>query len=294
MKQIPLKNPKHLRIAVFGDITGVAGRETAKEIFPLARTQWNTDIIIANAENASHGFGLTPKHALELQKYGADILTMGNHIWDKHLLRYRINTMPFIVRPLNMIKETPGSGYYLMDTKFGKLAVINLLGRIFMNPSECPFHSVFDTIKKLQYEHNIKMIAVDFHAEATSEKLIMGRFLDGKASLVWGTHTHVPTADEKILPKGTGYVTDIGMTGAEESILGFELAPTIKKMVYNEPYRFKPEVQGSRISTGIIADIDPENGQTIFLTRFKQTFEHLDNLLEDLSKSKDEEENTDE
>lgn len=282
---LPAKNLKLLRIAVFGDITGVAGRETAKEIFPIAKKEWEVDLIIANGENASHGMGLTPKHAQEIHAYGADLITMGNHTWDKHLLRHKIKGFPFIARPINMPRETPGNGFTIAQTRLGPFAVINALGRQFMNPMDCPFHAVYDKIKELKRIENISMIALDFHAEASSEKLIMGQFLDGKISLLWGTHTHVPTADEKILPNGTGYITDIGMTAAEHSIIGFEINGALKKMIYGEPFRFQPETKGYRISTGIIVDIDPDTGKTVFITRFKRRFSPLENLIEDPKKT---------
>ena len=281
---LPIKDPKYLRIVVFGDITGVAGRETAKEAFPIAREEWEADLVIANGENASHGFGITPKHAQEIKSYGLDLMTLGNHTWDKHLLRHKINNFDYIARPINMPKETPGTGCVIIETKHGDFAVINALGRHFMNPMECPFHLVYDKIKELRNNKKIKMIVLDFHAESTSEKLIMGHFLDGKASLVWGTHTHVPTADETILPQGTGYITDIGMTGAENSIIGFEIGGALKKMIYGEPFRHQPETKGMRICSGIIADIDPETGKTVFITRFKRKFPGLDNLVEDPNK----------
>lgn len=282
---LPTKTPLHLRIAVFGDITGVAGRETAKEAFVIAKEKWQADLIIANGENASHGFGITPKHIKEIHSYGLDLMTLGNHTWDKHVLRHKINAFPFVARPINMPRETPGSGVAIIETKFGTFAVINALGRLFMNPSDCPYHLIYDKVKELKQKHDIKMIAIDLHAEATAEKLIMGRFLDGKVSIVWGTHTHVQTADERILPKGTGYLTDIGMTGAEDSIIGFEIGPALKKTIYGEPFRNQVENKGPRITTGLIADIDSETGNTVFITRFREHFDALENLVEDPNKS---------
>ncbi|MGL5956707.1 MAG: TIGR00282 family metallophosphoesterase [Brevinema sp.] len=277
---LPNKNSDHLRIVVFGDIVGVAGRSTAQEVFPIAREQWNADLIIANGENASHGFGITPKHIQELFSYGLDLMSLGDHTWDKHVLRHKISSYPHVVRPLNMPKEAPGLGCVIIDTKYGKFALINAVGRAFMNPADCPYHAVYDKIKELK-KYDIKMITLDFHAEATAEKIIMGRFLDGKASIVWGTHTHVQTADETILPLGTGYLSDLGFTGAEHSIIGFEIGTALKKTIYGEPFRQQPETKGTRISTGLIADIDPETGQTVFISRFKKRFVALENLIED-------------
>ncbi len=278
---LPTKHPDHLRIAVFGDITGIAGRSVAKEIFPIARQQWGADLIIANGENASHGFGITPKHVKELKSYGLDLMSMGNHTWDKHVLRHKISSFNFIARPINMPRETPGQGFTIIDTKFGKFALINALGRIFMNPMDCPYHAVYDKIKDLKYNHDIKMIAIDIHAEATAEKQIMGYFLDGKASIVWGTHTHVQTADEMILPNGTGYISDLGMTGIQHSVIGFDIGAALKRTIYGEPYRNQPAIKGARMSTGIIADIDPKTGNTVFITRFKRLFDEMPNLVED-------------
>lgn len=288
MTSIQPKQEHLLRIAAFGDITGAIGRATIQEMIPHVKSEWDLDLVIVNAENASHGFGLTPKHAQEIKSYGIDLITMGNHTWDKHLLRYRINDFEYIARPLNYPREAPGSGVAITETKFGKFAVINLVGRLFMNPSDCPFHAVYDKIKELKAS-GIKMIAVDFHAEATSEKLIMGRFLDGIATIVWGTHTHVPTADNMILPKGTGYISDLGMTGAQHSILGFEIAPALKKMIYNEPSRHKPETKGTRITSGIIADIDPETGKTIWIERFSKYLPEMLDIIEEPNKNTSEE-----
>lgn len=281
---LPNKNDQQLRIAVFGDITGIAGRITVKELFIKAREEWCADLVIANGENASHGFGITPRHAKEIQSYGLDLMTLGNHSWDKQTLRHKIPSLPFIARPINMPRETPGMGYALCETKWGSFAVINAVGRLFMNPSDCPFHAVYDLVKELK-ARNIKMIAIDFHGEASSEKQIMGRFLDGKVSLVWGTHTHVATADEGILPNGTGYITDIGMTGAEHSVIGFNIGTALKKMIYGETYSHQVETNGTRLSTGIIVDIDPETGSTVFITRFKEILPALDDLKEDHNKT---------
>ncbi|MGL4388770.1 MAG: TIGR00282 family metallophosphoesterase [Brevinema sp.] len=280
MLNIPNKKSEYLRVIAFGDITGAAGRSVIQELVPRIKEAWEADLIIANAENTSHGFGLTPKHAQELKSYGVDLMTMGNHVWDKQVLRYRIKDFNYIARPINMPRETPGTGVVLTSTRLGQFAVINALGRLFMQPSDCPFHAVYDQIKKLKAS-GISMIAVDFHAEATSEKLIMGRFLDGHASLVWGTHTHVPTADDMILPKGTGYISDLGLTGALHSILGFQIPLALKKMIYGEPYRNHTETVGERVSSGIVADICPKTGTTVFISKFSITLPALENLQED-------------
>lgn len=280
MQKIPQKNAKNLRIVAFGDIVGSAGRAVIKQLVPEIKQHWHPDLIIANAENASHGYGLTPKHAIEIHNAGIDLMTMGNHTWDKHILWYTIKKFPYIARPLNQTRETPGQGYAVYETKFGNFAVISLVGRFFMNPANCPFHAVFDTIKDL-HKQGIKMIAVDIHAEASAEKQIMGYFLDGKASIVWGTHTHVQTADEHILPKGTGYMTDLGMTGASESVLGFEIEPALKKMIYGEPNRMHPATKGPLMATGLIADIDPSSGKTKFIMRFKEKLDPIPDLVEE-------------
>ncbi|MGL4394862.1 MAG: TIGR00282 family metallophosphoesterase [Brevinema sp.] len=287
MLNIPQKNENFLRIIAFGDITGAAGRSVMQEIVPQLREEWQADLVIANAENASHGFGLTPKHAQELKSYGIDLMTMGNHVWDKQVLRYRIKDLPYIARPINLPREVPGSGVAITSTRLGQFAVINALGRLFMNPSDCPFHAVYDQIKKLKAS-GINMIALDFHAEATSEKLIMGRFLDGHASLMWGTHTHVPTADDMILPKGTGYISDLGLTGTLHSILGFQIAPALKKMVYGESHRNHTETGGERITSGIVADICPKTGQTMFISKFSRTLAAIENLQEEAYSNKEE------
>ncbi|MGL5254102.1 MAG: TIGR00282 family metallophosphoesterase [Brevinema sp.] len=280
MQKFPQKHKNNIRLAIFGDLVGAAGRATAKILFPIAKQEWGADIVIANGENTSHGYGLTPKHAQELRSYGVDILTMGNHTWDKHILRHTIKKYPFIARPINQVPETPGVGYTVIETAMGKLAVINAVGRQCMSPAECPFHAVFNCIKQLKKE-GIRMIALDFHAEVTAEKQIMGRFLDGRASLVWGTHTHVQTSDDTIHPAGTGYISDIGMTGAANSIIGFEIDPALKKMIYNEPHRLHPETKGELSACGIIADLNPHTGKCAFIMRFREKLPAVEGLVEE-------------
>lgn len=280
MQKFPQKHKNNLRVAVFGDLVGAAGRALAQIYFPIAKSEWGADLVIANGENVSHGYGIIPKHVQELKALGLDLMTMGNHTWDKHIMRHAIKKHPFIARPINQVPETPGMGHAIADTPFGPFAVINALGRLYMAPTDCPFHAVYDRIKQLRRD-GVKMIAVDMHGEASSEKLIMGRFLDGKASLVWGTHTHVQTADDTIFPEGTGYITDLGMGGALHSIIGFSIEQALKKMIYNEPFKLHPETQGELCATGIVADINPQTGKCAFLMRFREKHPAVEGLVEE-------------
>lgn len=269
MPSLSKKTSSYLRIAAFGDIVGSAGQEIAKQLFSHIRETWGVDLIIANAENCSDGFGITPSHVKDLQNAGLDAITMGNHVWDKYALREQINNISGIVRPINLKRENPGTGCIILETALGPIAIMNALGQFFMHPADCPYHAVYDKVKKLASQ-KIKMIVLDFHAESTAEKMIMGQFLDGKVSLVWGTHTHVATADETILPAGTAYITDIGMTGSLQSVMGFKSTISMKRTIYGEPFKYQTENNGPQISTGIIVDIDRKTGLAVNIIRFKE------------------------
>ena len=209
-----------MKILFCGDVVGSAGRKAIEKYLPDLKKDLSIDVVIINAENAAHGFGLTPKMVDAFKKFGADILTMGNHTFDKKDIFESLDKDPSIIRPLNYPDGTIGRGFGIFDTPKGKIAVIQLLGRLFMKPNEHPFEALDKALASCQLGKDVNAIIVDMHAEATSEKMATGFFADGRVSAVLGTHTHIPTADCMILPNGTGYMTDVGMCGDYYSVIG--------------------------------------------------------------------------
>ena len=257
-------------IAFIGDVVGQSGRRVVARVAPRLRTDHHADIIIANAENSAGGFGFNPGGIAEMEAAGVDFFTTGNHVWDKRegipLLEARQN----IVRPANY-PGAPGRGMHLVASTNRRMAVINLQGRVFLPPLDCPFRAVDALLAELTPETRI--IVVDMHAEATSEKIAMGYYLDGRVSLVLGTHTHVPTRDGRVLPGGTGYVTDVGMTGSYDSILGVRKEDVIERFLTMRPTRFEVAKHDLRCDY-VIADVDDETGRV-------RAFEHLQATVED-------------
>lgn len=260
-----------MRIAFFGDIVGRSGRAAVRARFPLLREKLRLDAIIANAENAAGGTGITHDTLREIFSSGADVLTGGNHTWRKQEVYTVLDENTRIVRPANVAPEMPGKGHTVLALPCGtKIAVINLLGRSFMdNMADCPFRTVDAILAALP--DDVALRFVDFHAEATSEKRAMGHYLDGRVSAVVGTHTHVQTADATVMPKGTGYITDLGMCGAERmSILGMEPAGVIKKFATGLPVRFTP-LSGEGTLNGLVADFDPVSGKALRVVTIRET-----------------------
>lgn len=216
-----------MKFLFIGDIAGRAGRRAVRELMPGIIKEHNIDLVIANAENAAGGFGLNKKVAEELFDYGIDILTMGNHTWKNKGIFKFIDQEPRIVRPLNFAPGVPGRGYRSFLKNGRRITVVNLIGQIYIGPHDSPFRTIRDQLDSLKRESDI--IIVDFHAEATGEKGAMGYYLDGQVDCVYGTHTHVQTNDAKILPKGTAFISDLGLTGAVDSILGMKPGPIVKK-----------------------------------------------------------------
>jgi len=258
-----------MKLLFIGDIVGRGGRALVKELLPSLRKEYSPDIIIANGENAASGVGITLKTYNELIDYGVDVITMGNHIWDRREFIPDVSSCPNMIRPANYPDGVPGAGYKIFEIKGFKFAVINLLGRVFMPCINCPFQVANMLIDKLRAETPI--ILIDFHAEATSEKNAMGWHLDGRISALIGTHTHVQTADERILPKGTAFITDVGMVGAYDSIIGVQKDQIIKRFILSMPERFEPEKEGPGLFNGLFIDID-KNGKAKEIKRiFKVT-----------------------
>ena len=247
-------------ILMIGDIIGQPGRQAVYKFLPDLHQQYELGMIIANAENAAGGFGLTSVIARELTEAGIDVLTSGNHIWaQKEIIPYLDSELP-ILRPLNYPPGVPGRGYIIT----GQIMVVNLMGRTFMRELDCPFRAMDKLVAEI--EPKPPVIIVDFHAEATSEKMAMGRYLDGRVSAVLGTHTHVGTIDAQILPQGTAYVTDIGMTGPMNSIIGDETESVIQRFLTGMPHRLSVG-KGKPIFNAIMVEVAEDSGRAINIER---------------------------
>lgn len=242
-----------------GDIVGSSGRKALKETLPLLKTKHRPDIIIVNGENAAGGKGLTHAIAGEFFELGVHGITMGNHTWDNKDIFDWIDTEARIVRPANYPAGTPGQGFTTIQNGPKELAIVNVMGRSFMPPLDCPFRTMDDILGKLKKKS--KCILVDVHAEATSEKLALGWYLDGRVSAVVGTHTHVQTNDPQLFPNGTAYVTDVGMTGSREGILGMERGAVIRKFLTQLPVRFTAD-EGKYQFHAAVIDMDESNGRS--------------------------------
>ncbi len=248
-----------LRILFVGDVFGRPGREAVRGHLPQLLEERQIDLCVANIENSAAGNGITPPLARQFFEMGIHVLTSGNHVWDRKEILDYLNQEPRLLRPANYPRTTPGSGLFVGET-FQQVpyAVINLQGRLFMPLTDCPFRVGQQLIGRFGPE--IKVILVDFHAEATAEKQAMGWFLDGRVSAVLGTHTHVATADERILPQGTAYMTDVGMTGAHDSIIGVETDIVQAKFINQMPARFGPAKHNVQINA-VEVEIDIETGR---------------------------------
>lgn len=256
-----------MRILVIGDIIGSAGVKKIKETIPNFKKENNIDFIIANAENSADGMGITLKIFEDLKKSNIDVMTMGNHTWGKREIFNFIDEEQ-IIRPANYPKGTPGKGYAIYNCNGKNIAVINLIGRVDIAVlSENPFLVAEDILKKIK--DKVDIIVVDFHAEATAEKIAMGYFLDGKVTCLYGTHTHVQTADETILENGTAYITDIGMTGPVKSVIGMDVEASLKRFVTTLPERYKVSADKEVMMNGIILDIDDETCRIKKIKRIK-------------------------
>jgi len=247
-------------VLAIGDIIGKPGRRAVSQLVPSIRQKLGVDLVIANAENVAGGLGLTSATAGELLDAGVDVLTSGNHIWaEKEIISYLDSDMP-ILRPLNYPPGVPGRGYIII----GGAMVINLIGRTFMSNYDCPFRAMDQLLDEVKPKPAV--IIIDFHAEATSEKVALGRYLDGRVSAVLGTHTHVGTIDAQVLPRGTAYVTDIGMTGPVDSIIGDDIDQVLQRFLTMIPYRLSVG-RGKTIFNAILTRIDEDSGRAISIDR---------------------------
>jgi len=257
-----------MNILFIGDIVGSPGREAVKKLLPELKKEYRLDFVIANAENAAGGSGLTPRVVEELFASRLDVLTSGDHIWKKREVLEIINQEERILRPANFPAGAPGRGWGLFKLKEDfKVGVVNVQGRVFMEALECPFKVSREAQEALSKD--TKIIIVDIHAEATSEKVALGWYLDGKVSAVLGTHTHIQTADERILPGGLAYITDVGMTGPVDSVIGRKIEDVLERFLTCVPTRFEVAKENIQLQ-GVVVDIDEETGKARSIVRIQK------------------------
>lgn len=261
-----------------GDIVGKPGRTITRLALPRLVARHGVDLVIANVENAAGGNGITRDIGETLLDDGVQVMTTGNHVWDKKEALAYIENQPRLLRPGNYPAGVPGRGHYGARTRDGvAVGIVNVMGRIFMNPLDNPFRVVREQIAAVRAEHGARIVFVDFHAEATSEKKAMGWHLDGEVTAVAGTHTHVQTADERILPNGTAYITDVGMTGPHDSIIGVDPRPVLKRFLDGMPAKFDTATRNPRINA-IVVTADPETGRARTIERVDLSADDLDAL----------------
>ena len=242
-----------MKILMIGDIVGSPGRKIFKREVPRIKREMGVNAVIANAENCAAGSGITAALAKELFEAGADAITLGDHTWGQKEFAGQIDSVDKLVRPVNFPSECPGKGWRIITMPTFRFAVINALGRVFMQPADCPFKAIDRALQEIPKDIPV---FVDFHAEATSEKITMGYYLDGRVTAVAGTHTHVQTSDSIVLPKGTAYITDLGMSGPYVSSIGRDLKPVTKKFISGMPARFEV-ANGPSVLEGVIIEFDP-------------------------------------
>ncbi len=259
------RNSGTFRVLMFGDIIGKTGRQAVKEFLPEIKEEKKPDLIGANCENLAGGFGISEKTVKEMFSAGIDFFTSGNHIWDKREGYELIKRDPRILRPANYPKGVPGRGYTILTRGDVKIGIVNLQGRKFLSEVDSPFYIGDDVLKELEKE-DVTIRIIDFHAETTSEKVALGWYFDGRVSLIVGTHTHVQTADSRILPGGTGYITDLGMCGARDSVIGMKKEIALERFLKLMPKRFEV-AKGALMVNGILADIDINTGKTVKIER---------------------------
>jgi len=255
-----------VKILFIGDIVGKPGRQAVATLLPGLHREYGIALTIANAENAAGGFGITPSVAEELFQAHIDVLTSGNHIWDKKEVEFTLAAERRLLRPANYPPAAPGSGVALWERGGVRVGVLNLQGRVFMPTIDCPFRVAEEQIALLK--QTTDLIVIDFHAEATSEKQAFARFVDGRVSAVVGTHTHVQTADEQILPAGTAYISDVGMTGPTDSVIGMEPSDVIHRFLTQTPSKFRV-AKGTPILSAVVLDLDEESGKARTITRLQ-------------------------
>jgi metallophosphoesterase (TIGR00282 family) len=258
-----------MKILFLGDIVGISGREAVQRLVPAMKRTGEVDFVIANAENAAGGSGLVERNATELFHNGVDVITLGDHVWDRREVYPFLKETDRVVRPANFVKEAPGRGYCVVSgPKSMPVAVVCLMGRTFMKLSaNCPFRTLDEVLKEIPLD--VKAILVDIHAETTSEKVSMGWYADGRVSAVLGTHTHIQTADERVLPGGTAYVTDLGMTGPYDSVIGQKKELILQRYLMGMPVKFEVAESPATLC-GAIIDIDDGTGRAHSIVRVQR------------------------
>jgi len=260
---------KTLTVVCIGDVFGEPGRRALANWLPRLRAEFEADLVLANVENAAAGFGVTPRLARGFLEGGVDVMTSGNHIWDrKEIIEYIVKEN-LLLRPANYPAGTPGVGSVVVKAGAHQVGILNLQGRVFLPSIDCPFVRADEELARLRTETTV--IVVDMHAEATSEKQAMGWYLDGRVSAVVGTHSHVQTADERILPGGTAYLTDLGITGPIDSVIGVQKELAIQRFLTGMPNRFEPAPGRARVQ-GAVVRIDAETGRAIAIERVQRDF----------------------
>lgn len=260
-----LERPLRVRILFVGDIVGRPGRRAVRSLLPGLRRELDIHLVVANGENAAAGYGITEDTAQEILDSGADVITSGGHIWDKSEAIPYLDQEDRLLRPLNYPPGVPGKGFHTV----GKVTVVNLMGRVFMGDLDCPFRAMDALLAKVPAH---SLLVVDFHAEATSEKQAMGWYLDGRVSAVVGTHTHVATADHRILPKGTAYVTDLGMVGPMNSVIGNEPEDVLARFLYQTPHRLGIPSGPTRFNS-VLVELDAASGRATAIQRVDRIVE---------------------
>ena len=262
-----------MNILFIGDIIGAYGRAITRKLLADLKKEYAVDLTIANGENCAHGYSITEKIYLELISMGVDAVTMGNHVWEKKEVVTRIDLFDHMVRPANYPPGVPGLDHLILDVKGSKIVIINLLGRVFMPCMDCPFQAVDRLLSNIR--EITKNIIVDFHAEATSEKAAMGFYLDGRVSAILGTHTHVMTADERVLKGGAAFIGDVGMVGARESVIGMKKEQILKRFTTQMPEKFEPEDEGPGLFNAVLIKLDTNTGKAQEVQRIVKVTEPL-------------------
>ncbi len=259
-----------MKVLMVGDIVGAPGRSIFAQVTTRLKARGEVDFVVVNGENAAGGKGITEKMAGELFAGGADVITLGDHTWDQKEAERYLDRADRVIRPANFAPGCPGRGVVTVPTPLGDVSVVSLVGRVFMNPYDCPFRCVDALFRDGTIKSRI--VIVDMHAEATSEKIVMGRYLDGRASIVAGTHTHVQTSDDVILPGGTAYVTDLGMTGVKDSAIGRDLKSVVSMFLTGMPTKYDL-AQGVPLLEGILVTLDPKTGRARGIKRLREAAE---------------------
>jgi len=255
-----------MNILMVGDVFGEPGRAAVAKHLARLRQEHAIDFCVVNVENAASGFGVTPAMARQVLEQGADVMTSGNHIWDRKEIVEYITKENLLLRPANYPAGTPGVGHVTIKAGPHRVAVLNLMGRVFMNPIDCPFRKADEVVPELRKETPI--VLVDMHAEATSESVAMGWYLDGRVSAVVGTHRHVQTADERVLPGGTAYITDLGMTGPTDGVIGVDREIILQRFLSQMPVRFEA-AKGPAALHGVVIVVDPDSGRATAIRRLR-------------------------